>query len=111
MIAHLEGPFVSPHMLGAQPLFNIEPTAELVAEAVATGCVRVVTITPELKHAPTALKAFAQAGVRVSLGHNTTKISKAPSGRSVWSVPQVEPWGGRICSMPCRPLKGGVPAR
>lgn len=68
--AHLEGPFVSPHMLEAQPPFNIEPTAELVAEAVATGCVRVVTITPELKHAPTALKAFAQAGVRVSLGHN-----------------------------------------
>lgn len=27
----------SPHKLGAQPPFNIEPTAELVAEAVATG--------------------------------------------------------------------------
>ncbi|WP_082780140.1 N-acetylglucosamine-6-phosphate deacetylase [Gluconobacter albidus] len=75
--AHLEGPFVSPHKLGAQPPFNIEPTAERVAEAVATGCVRVVTIAPELEHAPTAMKAFAQAGVRVSLGHTTTDFEGA----------------------------------
>ncbi len=70
--AHLEGPFVSPHKLGAQPPFNIEPTAGRVAEAVATGCVRVVTIAPELEHASAAMQAFAKAGVRVSLGHTTT---------------------------------------
>ncbi|GBR46222.1 N-acetylglucosamine-6-phosphate deacetylase [Gluconobacter roseus] len=75
--AHLEGPFVSPHKLGAQPPFNIEPTTDRVAEAIATGCVRVVTIAPELEHAPTAMKAFAYAGVRVSLGHTTTDYDGA----------------------------------
>ncbi|GBR66927.1 N-acetylglucosamine-6-phosphate deacetylase [Gluconobacter kanchanaburiensis NBRC 103587] len=70
--AHLEGPFVSPHKLGAQPPFTLEPTADHVTEAIGTGCVRVVTIAPELDHAPAAMKAFAQAGVRVSLGHTTT---------------------------------------
>ncbi|MFT8346781.1 N-acetylglucosamine-6-phosphate deacetylase [Gluconobacter oxydans] len=70
--AHLEGPFVSPHRLGAQPPFNIEPTAERVAEAIGTGCVRVVTIAPELEHSSTAMQTFARAGVRVSLGHTTT---------------------------------------
>ncbi len=70
--AHLEGPFVSPHKLGAQPPFNIEPTPARVAEAISPGCVRVVTIAPELEHASAAMQTFARAGVRVSLGHTTT---------------------------------------
>lgn len=67
--AHLEGPFVSPHKLGAQPPYAIPPTADRVAEALETGCVRVVTLAPELPHAQTAIKQFAEAGVRISLGH------------------------------------------
>lgn len=64
--------FCQPHKLGAQPPFNIEPTADRVAEAIATGCVRVVTIAPELEHSATAMQTFAHAGIRVSLGHTTT---------------------------------------
>ncbi|QQX90075.1 N-acetylglucosamine-6-phosphate deacetylase [Gluconobacter sphaericus] len=70
--AHLEGPFVSPHKLGAQPPFAIAPSPNRVAEAIGTGCVRVVTLAPELDHAETAMRQFAEAGVRVSLGHTTT---------------------------------------
>ncbi|POF63939.1 N-acetylglucosamine-6-phosphate deacetylase [Novacetimonas maltaceti] len=70
--AHLEGPFVSPHRLGAQPPFAIAPDPEHVADAIATGVVRVVTLAPELEHAQTAMEAFARAGVRVSLGHTVT---------------------------------------
>ncbi|MFT8720617.1 N-acetylglucosamine-6-phosphate deacetylase, partial [Acetobacter sp.] len=69
--AHLEGPFVSPHKLGAQPPFAIPPTADRVTEALETGVVRVVTLAPELDHAETAMRLFAQAGVRVSFGHTT----------------------------------------
>jgi len=67
--AHLEGPFVSPHKLGAQPPFAITPTPGRVAEILAHGVVRVVTLAPELEHAESAMRAFAAAGVRVSLGH------------------------------------------
>ncbi|MCH4025438.1 MAG: N-acetylglucosamine-6-phosphate deacetylase [Acetobacter fabarum] len=67
--AHLEGPFVSPHRLGAQPPHALAPTPERVAEVLAFGCVRVVTLAPELPHAQKAMQLFAQAGVRVSLGH------------------------------------------
>ena len=70
--AHLEGPFVSPHKLGAQPPFAIPPFPEKVQDAIATGCVRVVTLAPELEHAESAMHSFAQANVRVSLGHTTT---------------------------------------
>jgi N-acetylglucosamine-6-phosphate deacetylase len=67
--AHLEGPFVSPDRLGAQPPFALPPTPERVAEVVATGVVRVVTLAPELDGAEAAARAFAAAGVRVSVGH------------------------------------------
>lgn len=75
--AHLEGPFVSPHKLGAQPPFAITPSPERVSEALATGVVRVVTLAPELEHAVTAIPAFARAGVRVSLGHTVTDYDGA----------------------------------
>lgn len=75
--AHLEGPFVSPHKLGAQPPYAIPPTADRVAEALATDCVRVVTLAPELPHAKTAIKQFADAGVRVSLGHTVAEYEEA----------------------------------
>ena len=67
--AHLEGPFVSPDRLGAQPPFALPPTPERVAEVLATGAVRIVTLAPELEGAEAAARAFAAAGVRVSVGH------------------------------------------
>ena len=67
--AHLEGPFISPHRLGAQPPHAIGPEPALVREALALDVVRVVTIAPELEGAVTAMAMFARAGVRVSAGH------------------------------------------
>ena len=67
--AHLEGPFVSPERLGAQPPFAVLPTFERVAEVLALGVVRVVTIAPELPGALESVGAWARAGVRVSVGH------------------------------------------
>ncbi|MDF7673707.1 N-acetylglucosamine-6-phosphate deacetylase [Acetobacteraceae bacterium ESL0709] len=83
---HLEGPFISPHRLGAQPAFALEPTPERLAEILAYGCVRVVTMAPELLHAETAMKEFAKAGVRVSIGH--TRASYEQTERSLCLVCQ-----------------------
>ncbi|WP_282759226.1 N-acetylglucosamine-6-phosphate deacetylase [Komagataeibacter saccharivorans] len=67
--AHLEGPFISPHRLGAQPPFALLPTPARVGAALDTAAVRVVTLAPEIDHAQAAMRQFAQAGVRVSIGH------------------------------------------
>ncbi len=67
--AHLEGPFVSPHKLGAQPPFAIPPSPDKIAEVLALDCVRVVTLAPELDHAESAIESLAKAGVRISIGH------------------------------------------
>lgn len=67
--AHLEGPFISPGRLGAQPPFTRLPSAEAVEEITRLGVVRVVTLAPELPGALEAAAAFVAAGVRVSVGH------------------------------------------
>lgn len=75
--AHLEGPFISPQRLGAQPPFAISPDPARVAEALTPGIVRVVTLAPELDGATAAIAQFAAAGVRVSLGHSTADFATA----------------------------------
>ncbi|WP_293912155.1 N-acetylglucosamine-6-phosphate deacetylase [Deinococcus sp.] len=75
--AHLEGPFVNPLKLGAQPPFTLLPTPQRVAEVLAAGVVRVVTLAPELPGAVEAARQFARAGVRVSLGHTIATAEEA----------------------------------
>lgn len=67
--AHLEGPFLNPERLGAQPPFAVTPTPKRVAEVLASDVVRVVTMAPEIDGAVAAAERFAADGVRVSVGH------------------------------------------
>jgi N-acetylglucosamine-6-phosphate deacetylase len=75
--AHLEGPFVSPHKLGAQPPFAVEPTPERVSAVLEPGVVKVVTIAPEQPGALGAIRSFLEASVRVSLGHTAGRAEDA----------------------------------
>ncbi|MDZ7799355.1 MAG: N-acetylglucosamine-6-phosphate deacetylase [Trueperaceae bacterium] len=67
--AHLEGPFINPGRLGAQPPNAVPAAPERVAEVLATEVVRVVTLAPEVDGAIHAARTFAAAGVRISVGH------------------------------------------
>lgn len=73
---HLEGPFVSPHRLGAQPNFVVEPSVERVQEVLRFNVIRVVTIAPEQPQALKACELFAKAGVRVSIGHTIASFDQ-----------------------------------
>jgi N-acetylglucosamine-6-phosphate deacetylase len=68
--AHLEGPFLNPARLGAQPPFAVLPEPHLVRAALETGVVRLVTLAVEMAGGMDAAAAFARAGTRVSLGHS-----------------------------------------
>ncbi len=68
---HLEGPFISPDRLGAQPPHAVEPTDEHLDELLSYGVIKLVTLAPELPGAIEAARRFAAAGVRVSVGHTT----------------------------------------
>jgi len=66
---HLEGPFINPERLGAQPSFALNPTPERLSALLALEVVRIVTLAPELPGALAAARLLAGSGVRVSVGH------------------------------------------
>jgi N-acetylglucosamine-6-phosphate deacetylase len=78
--AHLEGPFISPERLGAQPPHAQLPTPEKLEQVLALDVVRAVTLAPELPGALEAARQFARAGVRVGVGHT------AGSFEHTWAV-------------------------
>jgi len=104
--AHLEGPFLSPQRLGAQPPFAVPPDRRRVEAALAAGIVRVVTIAPELDGALPAMRRFAAAGVRVSLGHTACSFEQAQA-----AIEAVLSAGGVVGGTHLFNAMGGIEAR
>ena len=81
--AHLEGPFLSPSRKGAHdPNCLIDPTPDHVEELLhaANGCLRQITIAPELPHGLDAIRRFSAAGVVPAVGHCDADYSMAKKG-------------------------------
>lgn len=72
---HLEGPFLNPQALGAQPPFAIPPDLALAAELCALAPMRVATMAPEIDRDFALLSFLTSQGVRVQIGH--TKCTDA----------------------------------
>jgi N-acetylglucosamine-6-phosphate deacetylase len=66
---HLEGPFINPQRLGAQPPFTLEPKQEMLEELLSFDVIRLVTLAPEINGGLEAAKLFAKHNIRVSAGH------------------------------------------
>ena len=70
---HLEGPFISPKFIGAQPPQYVQaPTREQfdVYQKAAGGAIRVVSLAPEIEGALELTESLTQNGVAVSVGHS-----------------------------------------
>ncbi|GBD44000.1 N-acetylglucosamine-6-phosphate deacetylase [bacterium HR40] len=74
---HLEGPFISPAALGAQPPFATAPDFALVDRLLATSVVRVVTLAPEVDRDLRLVRRLAELGVRIQIGHSRCSYSEA----------------------------------
>ncbi|MGY1709048.1 N-acetylglucosamine-6-phosphate deacetylase [Geodermatophilus sp. SYSU D00758] len=67
---HLEGPWLAPGRCGAHdPAVLRPPTAGEVARVAGAGCVRMVTLAPELPGGLDAVRRLADAGVVPAVGH------------------------------------------
>ncbi|UBV44922.1 N-acetylglucosamine-6-phosphate deacetylase (plasmid) [Deinococcus taeanensis] len=104
--AHLEGPFISPQRLGAQPPYAVNATPELVREVLALGVVRAVTLAPEVRGAPDAARAFVEADVRVGVGH-----TRADAETVTAFLDAVHAEGGRTCATHLFNAMGGIEGR
>jgi N-acetylglucosamine-6-phosphate deacetylase len=74
---HLEGPFISPDALGAQPPFAIRPDLDLVAELHELAAIRVATMAPEIDADGRLLAWLVAHGVRAQLGHTRCSYAEA----------------------------------
>ncbi|TVQ39743.1 MAG: N-acetylglucosamine-6-phosphate deacetylase [Geminicoccaceae bacterium] len=75
--AHLEGPFINPDKLGAQPPFARLPDVDLLAGWCRLAAVRVMTFAPELDEDGGLRAALLAAGVRPQVGHSLAQSAVA----------------------------------
>jgi N-acetylglucosamine-6-phosphate deacetylase len=74
---HLEGPYISPHKLGAQPPFAATPNVDDILVLHAIVPIRVLTLAPELPGAIDLIPALVAAGIRVQIGHSAATYEDA----------------------------------
>lgn len=67
---HLEGPFINPARLGAQPPDVMTASLELVRALHATAPIRVLTLAPEIEGHLALIPQLAAMGILVQLGHS-----------------------------------------
>ncbi|GAB7527148.1 N-acetylglucosamine-6-phosphate deacetylase [Paraburkholderia sp. 2C] len=67
---HLEGPYINPGKLGAQPDAAVSAVLDEVLKYLSLGPIRVVTIAPEIAGHMDIISEIAARGVRVQLGHS-----------------------------------------
>ena len=68
---HLEGPYINPGKLGAQPPFAREASLEEVRRFDALAPMRLITVAPEMDGHLELVRQLADAGIRVQIGHTT----------------------------------------
>jgi len=74
---HLEGPFLSPEALGAQPPCTLAPDPDLVARLAAIAPLRVATVAPEIDPEGVLRTAFGRCGTRLQIGHTRCSYARA----------------------------------
>jgi N-acetylglucosamine-6-phosphate deacetylase len=77
---HLEGPFISPERLGAQPPYALEPSIETMRYLLSLAPIRVVTLAPELPGALELIRFLSEQGVRVQQGHTAATYAQSLAG-------------------------------
>ncbi len=68
--AHLEGPFINPAKLGAQPDHVLPATLALIEQLAQLAPIRVMTLAPELAGHLELIQTLSQRGIRMQLGHS-----------------------------------------
>lgn len=83
---HLEGPFISPQRLGAQPPRTLEATLESVQHLHALAPIKVLTIAPEIGQHTALIPALAAMGIRVQVGHSAGSYDDAVAALQAGAV-------------------------
>lgn len=66
---HLEGPYINPNKLGAQPDFTQKATLADVQKLNAIAPIKLITVAPEMEGNLALIRELTQLGIKVQLGH------------------------------------------
>ncbi len=77
---HLEGPYINPEKLGAQPAHARSGSWEEVADFHATASLRLVTLAPEFEANLELIRCLVAAGIHVQLGHSLATYEQGVAG-------------------------------
>jgi len=75
--AHLEGPFINPDKLGAQPPYAVAPDKQQLEAWLRTGVVKVVTFAPEMDVDLCVVDLCNRFGARPQIGHTLCSWQQA----------------------------------
>ena len=67
---HLEGPFINPNKLGAQPPLAINPSIEYVNQLQDLAPIKVITLAPELESMESFIEEINKLGIKIQIGHS-----------------------------------------
>ena len=67
---HLEGPFINPNKLGAQPPLTQKPNISFIKEIQKIAKIRTVTLAPELEGADILIEYLAKNKINIQFGHS-----------------------------------------
>jgi len=76
---HLEGPFINPEKLGAQPNYAVDIDWARLNSWLSTGLIKVITIAPELDPDSELVDLCIAHGARIQLGHSLCDWHQAQS--------------------------------
>ena len=67
---HLEGPFINPKKLGAQPALTQLPSREFIENIIQTANIKVITLAPEIEGMNEFIKFLISKKIQVQFGHS-----------------------------------------
>jgi len=67
---HLEGPFINPNKLGAQPNFTQNPNKDFIEKLIKEAPIKLITLAPELEGSEEFIEYSEENKIKVQFGHS-----------------------------------------
>lgn len=67
---HLEGPFINPDKLGAQPALTIKPSIKFIEKINEIANIKTITLAPEIEGMEQFIPYLIEKGINVQFGHS-----------------------------------------
>ncbi len=72
---HLEGPFINPNKLGAQPNLTEKPSTDFIKKILEISDVKIITLAPEIDGMQEFINDLANLNIKVQFGHTLADFS------------------------------------